>query len=607
MGENTLIDFKKVNDLQRFIFTIPSQQRGYKWSPENIRVLLDDLCSFYEDDNSGDFYCLQPVAVVKNDEFNYEVLDGQQRLTTLFLINKAVNNAPIYDIRYERDGDKSPDKTLSYFVNNITNTLDEETSDKYYMSQAYKTIVDWLDGKDGETSANSTTNKDLSKDRKQKIRKLLEGDKKSIKFVWYCISGNAIDKHELFRNLNSGKIALTNSDLIKAVLATYSPIGTKELYLAQFEQMEHELSDEHFWYMISSSEVNSKQSRLDLIFNVALIEKEDLQKSAMDSFYTLNVFLKKKEGISELWKKVRQTYTRLRDFYNDPIFYHYIGFLTYCNPASSIKTLIEQKQIKNDTDFISYLRKEVRRYVRTHNRVEEYSYQDNKVALRRLFVLHNIETIISKYCDLHENKSLSWAFEQFPFDLLNKETWDIEHISSQTDNPLSSEKDWEAWIASTMEDYKEDITYALSDSQSGITQQMFDAYKKKKSKETFSTIYKAIISYLDNQLGGQKIESKDGIGNLVLLDHHTNRSFHNALYPRKRRIVIMADGNQNEDDAETGIQKEYIPLCTKQVFMKFYNKNLDVKMNAWTKNDYDAYLEDMEAKLCYYFSLKEGE
>ena len=75
-------------------FVIPSFQRGYRWEEKQVTDLLEDIKQFANDDNvKSDSYFLQPV-VVKACNYNgmdaYEVLDGQQRLTTMLLLLKRL-------------------------------------------------------------------------------------------------------------------------------------------------------------------------------------------------------------------------------------------------------------------------------------------------------------------------------------------------------------------------------------------------------------------------------------------------------------------------------------------------------------------------------------
>lgn len=81
MGNNIILETKFVADISGS-FYIPSYQRGYRWSETEVVRLLDDI---YQ--NGKKNYCLQPVVVRKKED-QYELIDGQQRLTTLYLIYK---------------------------------------------------------------------------------------------------------------------------------------------------------------------------------------------------------------------------------------------------------------------------------------------------------------------------------------------------------------------------------------------------------------------------------------------------------------------------------------------------------------------------------------
>ena len=63
-------------------FYVPSYQRGYRWDETQVTALLNDVYK-----NGENPYCLQPIVVRKGDNGRYELIDGQQRLTTLYIIN----------------------------------------------------------------------------------------------------------------------------------------------------------------------------------------------------------------------------------------------------------------------------------------------------------------------------------------------------------------------------------------------------------------------------------------------------------------------------------------------------------------------------------------
>ena len=104
-------------------------------------------------------------------------------------------------------------------------------------------------------------------------------------------------------------------------------------------------------------------------------------------------------------------------------------------------------------------------------------------------------------------------------------------------------------------------------------------------------------------MSGEPGKDKMQVGNITLLDSHTNKSYHNALFPRKRRYIIAANALTDiNDDFEKNIVKVYIPPCTFAVFTKAYNKGANLSLNAWTQSDADAYVIDMKQKLSFYFS-----
>lgn len=564
-----------LSDFKGMTFYIPSQQRGYKWSVSNIQTLLNDLMDFYKSASEGSSYCMQPIAVVENGINRYELLDGQQRLTTFYLINKALDREPLYELEFERDTEDCQVSRMEFLKNPIL-AINDENSDFFYMSKAYLEIRQWL----------------ISDEHRNIIESLFDtAENRSIEFLVYQIDKHD-NKHAIFRNLNSGKIALTNAELIKAVLVLDDSITNKDIAISQYISMEHGLRNNRFWNMISSSEPAYNRSRLDVVFNLALHIDEDTYRG--DRFTALNLLLQDPNGVSEKWKQIRQTYTLLYDFYNDPYCYHYIGFLTYCKDKIYLQKILDNCREKSYDDFVSYLRGMVKKIVCTskYPNLSYYRYGIPTFMLRRLFVLHNIETILARYETIHKKDKSNSIYEQFPFDLLySSEGWDIEHISSQTDNPLRSEVDWDDWVKSTQSDFENELS-SFSD--------LFEKYQTDKSEANFKDLYSKVVEHLDNLLGEDKVVDKDVIGNLVLLDKHTNRSFHNSLYPRKRKIIIMADGNVCADDG-IDIQTEYIPICTKQVFMKFYNKRNNIKMKAWTQSDCDAYQNDIESKLGYFF------
>ena len=96
------INQKTIFDLlsdKRSIFLIPDYQRPYAWDEVECSTLWDDVCSFAIPDNNSDSfdkndeYFLGPIVIFKNGQGKLEVIDGQQRLTTLVLLLRAFYHA----------------------------------------------------------------------------------------------------------------------------------------------------------------------------------------------------------------------------------------------------------------------------------------------------------------------------------------------------------------------------------------------------------------------------------------------------------------------------------------------------------------------------------
>jgi uncharacterized protein with ParB-like and HNH nuclease domain len=67
-------------------YWIPAYQRGYRWTPLMVTQLLDDLWEFIQTPGAGQFYCLQPIVIKPLKDGRFEVVDGQQRLTTIYIL-----------------------------------------------------------------------------------------------------------------------------------------------------------------------------------------------------------------------------------------------------------------------------------------------------------------------------------------------------------------------------------------------------------------------------------------------------------------------------------------------------------------------------------------
>ncbi len=79
-------------EMQGSKFIIPDYQRPYKWDLEKCEILWQDLTGFFEDRKQNEEYYLGTVVTCRNDDnskVEIEVIDGQQRITSLLLLLRA--------------------------------------------------------------------------------------------------------------------------------------------------------------------------------------------------------------------------------------------------------------------------------------------------------------------------------------------------------------------------------------------------------------------------------------------------------------------------------------------------------------------------------------
>ncbi|MFM7232660.1 MAG: DUF262 domain-containing protein, partial [bacterium] len=82
-----------VQTLFKSFYIIPDFQRPYVWTKKQVRELLDDIRSEHQDNGAdGTHYFLGSVVVYSEEPETYSIVDGQQRLTTLFILFCALRD-----------------------------------------------------------------------------------------------------------------------------------------------------------------------------------------------------------------------------------------------------------------------------------------------------------------------------------------------------------------------------------------------------------------------------------------------------------------------------------------------------------------------------------
>ena len=211
-------------------FFVPSYQRGYRWGKDEVTRLLDDIYS-----NGNNNYCLQPVVVCKNGNI-YELIDGQQRLTTLFILLQYIKKEfkPRIELKYKLSYETR--KKSAEFLANIRDTLAGSNIDFFHIYQAYKAIDNWFRAQEDEVVAADDIYGYLVK---------------FVKIIWYEVDESE-DAIGLFTRLNIGKIPLTSAELVKAMFLSKDNNDEmdrekQEEISLQWDNIEKELHNESLW------------------------------------------------------------------------------------------------------------------------------------------------------------------------------------------------------------------------------------------------------------------------------------------------------------------------------------------------------------------------
>lgn len=639
--ENTIDQIAIGELLDGRYFYIPAYQRGYRWTEKQVGDLLKDLLSFvYDRENDkdkekqkgNDFYCLQPVITRRisdpekiselfgndiassvEDHGAWEVIDGQQRFTTLFLIYRyllkkiGITKADLqedgreeFHILYEtRDGSTAFLEGLdtSFFEDGFDESTFSDNIDFYHMGKAFRFIDRWI-RTEGKDLVQKYGKDDTPRDMRNRLISLLNRTSRStdgsVQVLWYQLSetqGQSSIKE--FQKINTGKIKLTDAELIKGLFLMGKnfdegdKIHQPELAL-EWEFIEDSLHSDKFWYFLQKKGADMP-NRIDLLFSLlykahrlkGITEErwgeelvrinadiQDTSKSVIFRFY--NDRFEGKTGLAlhsevdESWQQVMKLYRTLDDWFCTPSLYNYIGLLSQCGVDITRIYLHFNNLPENATreDFISYLKTLISDQlsgitVDAESKEIKNTYKERDNVFKLLLTL-NIH-LVNQQNSEHDSDSEVY---KFPFDVLNNQDWDIEHVDSFHTNMLKETEEKRVWIQTALEDLD-------------LTEEEKEEVRTLVESNNLDTAILKLQEKADEVPYGEEIKNR--IGNLTLLDSSTNRQYGNSLFCTKRKIII--------ERMNKGI---YIPIGTQYVFYKLFDKS-GTRRSQWTNEDMKAY------------------
>ncbi|WP_295613317.1 DUF262 domain-containing protein [uncultured Lamprocystis sp.] len=610
MTATSTLQLRSIFDLLKDKFFVPSYQRGYRWTARQVEALLDDLAAFQLASRRTDptnFYCLQPVVIVRRGPNEWELVDGQQRLTTIYLILRALQNVAAifgrgcYEISYQtRPGSAE-------FLSQPTAEGAQRCIDYHHMYEAYQAIERWFAGRDGGLRL-----------------RLLEcltgpdGDAPNVRVIWYEL-GEHQDPVQAFVRLNVGRIPLTSAELIRAQLLRSDREPQLEQRDAQqipqdWDLIERRLQEDAYWFFLQNKG-SALPTRIEYLFDVFIRMKRahtegDLANDPLATFLAFQALLDAKpDEVWPLWQEFKTLTQTLEDWYEERVLYHLVGFLVATvtpdktadarsrqAEARVLFDLLLERRKSTATAFDRHLRRLAwRRFAgpraaelpadgltapelarRITERIDALSY--GSASVRPVLLLFNIAGLLEQTA----------STQRFQFDGFKNNTWDIEHVRSVAEYIPIAAADRRRWLTHARDFVVSPVATARNRAESEALAKKIAALIAAPSPE--EQAFKAVFDRVRTLSGEADGREDDALSNLALLDLGTNRSYQNAIFPVKRMRIIDLDK-----------QGQFIPPATRNVFLKYYSPHA-AQLMLWDRADRKAYSDAITATLQQFFA-----
>jgi hypothetical protein len=343
-------------------FYVPAYQRGYRWGRAEVGRLLDDI---WESLDKPKPYYLQPVVVKRHGD-EWELVDGQQRLTTLFLIFQYMKMEGLkstgagYTLRYETRPDSAA------YLEELDPSLSQQNIDFFHIYEAHQCISEWFDARAAR--------------RQWAADKFYIALFERVRVIWYEASED-LDATTLFTRLNVGRIPLTDAELVKALLLSRSR-GTPgrtdraQEIAAQWDAIERDLHDPELWAFITRREPTDP-TRISLLLDTIAGGPVGRDRPLFHTFVTL------KERITrspqEFWNEVVDLHSLVMGWHDNRDLFHKIGFLI--DQDASFSALIERSRGLPHSRFEADLDELIRDNLKlSESGLRELGYQNAKTS-----------------------------------------------------------------------------------------------------------------------------------------------------------------------------------------------------------------------------------
>ncbi|WP_203723598.1 DUF262 domain-containing protein [Actinoplanes teichomyceticus] len=558
--EEATLHRRFVGDIDGHFF-VPGYQRGYRWGEHEVGRLLDDI-----QNSDGKPYYLQPIVVKKLTNGKWELVDGQQRLTTLFLILEYIrrNALPAANPRYSLEYETRPESHV--YLSELNADDHTRNIDFFHIYQAYECIRGWFERQPNQLQA---------------AIDLYTAMSKFVQVIWYEAPPH-MDSKELFRRLNVGRIPLTDAELIKALLLarirdTAGQTDRAHEVAAQWDVIERDLRAPEVWaFVTKKAREEATHIRLILDTLADAIAKPPARgpRPLFHTFETLRPRIE--QSAHAVWNDIQDMHSMLLGWYEDRDLYHRIGFLVAVGEPFEAVVDLARDQARSALDVA--LTDRIRaRLSRSADQVKELTYPAEKCT--EVLLLMNVESI----------RRRTRSSERYSFQAHASGTWSLEHIHAQNAEPLRRAEQWTAWLRL----HREALTAVPADDEAERDSLLADIAAALATsplpEDKFRELEDRIVRRLSAD--GNTGDEVHSIANLALLASGDNSALSNSVFEVKRQAII------ERDKAGT-----YIPACTRDAFLKYYTDAPAQQLHFWGAKDREGYLAEMLRLLTPYLT-----
>lgn len=346
-------------------FVIPEYQRPYAWSDEQIQTLFDDLAEYTQehndesDESDESTYFLGTIVAYENDKKQQEIIDGQQRITSLFLLLRAIYT------KLESMTETPKSKNFKAQIESALWQQDVLTAEVDYNKTLIVSKVMGDEGNEtftdilvtGKTSPTANDNYSLNYNL---FTNLIEEYAKEQPELFYWFISNVLNRAILlpitadsqdtaltiFSTLNDRGLALSDADIFKAKIYNHLDNLKKDDFIETWQQLNDDATAANesiqklfYYYMfyLRALENDRKTTTPGIRKYYSKNNFEKIyQKDVMDNLKTilnLWIVINTKKPITESWSnnfKIRQTLDSLTSYPNEfwkyPVVIYYLKY-----------------------------------------------------------------------------------------------------------------------------------------------------------------------------------------------------------------------------------------------------------------------------------------